>query len=354
MKSNFAASQLLKIIFFLLIPGMLFFASCNKDGIGIYYQISQEEKQANSNISELEIQQVVEVGTDIYARSGLSVWKQSGNDWAKISGSNYVYGIVPFGGTLYGSINNEVNSLSDGQIRPFDGTSWGTEVFSYSGAINLFQIEHASAYLLVLGSGGVDEVQYTGDFSTFSTQTGTVNFLDGADLGGTYYGISSDTIYSGVMSGTPAAVTPTFDTDASGDYRALVTDSEATENIYLTTSTGQLYSSTDGTNWTLIVDDIEGDPVNGSMDIVDVGGTDYLIIGTDSCYYEMEIGGGGSVVGPTATADTAGPYEFAAKYPELSIALVYDVYTAPSDGTLYLATQFGLYKRLSDGEFERQ
>jgi hypothetical protein len=60
------------------------------------------------------------------------------------------------------------------------------------------------------------------------------------------------------------------------------------------------------------------------------------------------------VTGPTVTADTAGPAEFAAKYPELAIALVHDVYTAPSDGTLYLATEFGLWKRNTDGSFSRQ
>jgi len=355
MKSSSPVRHLLKIILLLFIMTVLSTVSCNKDGIGIYYQISQEEAQAESEISELKIHQVVEASGTVYARAGLSVWKQSGSNWSKISGDNYVYTIVTYSNTLYANINSEVNSLDDGRILSYDGSVWsGLPELSYSGAIDLIQLEHEPAYLLMLGTGGVAEVRSSTDLTDLgnaTSQSGTINFIDGAELGGTYFGISRDTIYSDALNASPSALSPVFDIGVSGDYRALFSDTEGTENIYLTTSTGQVYSSTDGTSWTQI-GDITDEPVRGSMDIVAVGATDYLIIGTEDGYYEMALGGG-SVVGPTATADTAGPSEFAAKYPELSIALVFDVYTT-SGGTLYLATQEGLWKRNADGSFSRQ
>jgi hypothetical protein len=350
-----------RLLWVLLFAFLFLLASCNKDGTGIYYQISKEKAQDSSEISDLSIHQVVEVDTDIYARAGLSVWKQAGSDWVKVSGNNYVYGIFPYNGSLYGNIND--NSLTDGRILSFDGSEWNqTPVFiTYPGTIAVLQVEHEEAYILELG-WNVDEdpnvpyeVHSTLDFFTFTSQivAPPIAFLDAAKLGGTYYGISKDTLYSDVMSTTPSvALAPTFDPAVSGDFRALCTDNEASEHIYLTTSAGQVYQSTDASSWSLLAD-IADEPVVGSMDILDVGGTDYLIIGTNNGYYEMEIGTA-SVTGPTVTADTAGPAEFAAKYPELAIALVHDVYTAPSDGTLYLATEFGLWKRNTDGSFSRQ
>jgi hypothetical protein len=347
-----------RLLWVLLFAFLFLLASCNKDGTGIYYQISKEKAQDSSEISDLSIHQVVEVDTDIYARAGLSVWKQAGSDWVKVSGNNYVYGIVPSGTTLYGNINNDINNYTEGQIRLFDGTSFAsTAVFTYPGTIAVLQVEHEEAYILKLDTmqldtPGLEEVRVTSNFLTFTSQI-VVAFLDAAKLGGTYYGISKDTLYSDVMSTTPSvALAPTFDPAVSGDFRALCTDNEASEHIYLTTSAGQVYQSTDASSWSLLAD-IADEPVVGSMDIVTIESNKYLIIGTNNGYYEMEVGTS-SVTGPTVTADTAGPAEFAAKYPELAIALVHDVYTAPSDGTLYLATEFGLWKRNTDGSFSRQ
>jgi hypothetical protein len=346
-----------RLLWVLLFAFLFLLASCNKDGTGIYYQISKEKAQDSSEISDLSIHQVVEVDTDIYARAGLSVWKQAGSDWVKVSGNNYVYGIFPYNGSLYGNIND--NSLTDGRILSFDGSEWNqTPVFiTYPGTIAVLQVEHEEAYILKLDTmqldtPGLEEVRVTSNFLTFTSQI-VVAFLDAAKLGGTYYGISKDTLYSDVMSTTPSvALAPTFDPAVSGDFRALCTDNEASEHIYLTTSAGQVYQSTDASSWSLLAD-IADEPVVGSMDIVTIESNKYLIIGTNNGYYEMEVGTS-SVTGPTVTADTAGPAEFAAKYPELAIALVHDVYTAPSDGTLYLATEFGLWKRNTDGSFSRQ
>ena len=80
-----------------MLAAMLFlFAGCNQDGVGIFYQISQEQEQKESKISERNVYQVVEAGSELYALAGRSVFKQVGDDWSNITGNHFAYDIVEY------------------------------------------------------------------------------------------------------------------------------------------------------------------------------------------------------------------------------------------------------------------
>ncbi|MFP4268830.1 MAG: hypothetical protein ACLFQW_12605, partial [Spirochaetaceae bacterium] len=52
-----------------------FILSCNADGPGIFYSIDRQVKLNDSDISELQVRQVLEVGERVYARTGGIVWE---------------------------------------------------------------------------------------------------------------------------------------------------------------------------------------------------------------------------------------------------------------------------------------
>jgi len=345
----------------LLASLLLLFAGCNQDGVGIFYQISQEQEQKESKISERNVYQVVEAGGELYALAGRSVFKQVGGDWSNITGSNYAYNIVAdSGGTLYANINNDDDNLDEGKLWSYDGSTWTTSLFSYTGDIDLFQAEQEDAFFLELSTEtGVQDVQSTADLSTtpYNSQD-AIDFYDAAALGTDYFVISKDKIYSGadLSAGSLSEVSPTFTgVSLSGDLLAICSDDEgAGEKLYLATSGRQIYSSDNGTIWDHI-QTISDTPIEGSLAVVslDPGPLKYLIIGTEACYYEMEIGST-SVVGPTGTASTGSPDNFYANYPDLQTALVWWIYQVPLNTTeFYLGTQAGLWKRNSSGEFEK-
>src|SRR6056297_2134089 len=79
----------------------LFSTGCNQDGVGIFYTISQEEKQITSKISEVSVYQVVEANSNtMYALGGLTVWEQTGSNWNSLGGG-FAYNIVEDSDTLY-------------------------------------------------------------------------------------------------------------------------------------------------------------------------------------------------------------------------------------------------------------
>ena len=340
----------------LLASLLLLFAGCNQDGVGIFYQISQEKAQKESKISERVVFQVVETTTDLYALAGRSVFKQVGDDWSSITGSNFAYNIVADSTeTLFVNINNDDNNVDDGQLWSYNGSTWNTSIFSYTGDIDLFQADQEDAFFLELSTdAGVQDVQSTADFSAYNSEA-IINFYDAAALAAVYFVISKDKIYSGAL-GSLIEVPPTFNGESlSGDFLAICSDDEATERLYLTTSGRQVYSSPDGSTWDHI-QNISSDsdlPIEGSLSVVTLGAAKYLIIGTDNCYYEMAIGSN-SVVGPTATASTGTPANFYATYPDLESAAIRCVYQSPGNTTeFYLGTSNGLWRRNSDGSFEK-
>lgn len=329
----------------------LFSAGCNQDGVGIYYAISQEEKQISSKISELRVKQVVEANSGkVYALTGNTVWEQSGSNWNDIGRG---YGIVSDGSNELYVFNYDFDSTS-GTVKSWDTTAWTTGIYTTNADADLFNIDNA--YVLEIGGGGTNTEIRTTDttFSPNPAEGFTDDVFDGTQLTD-HYLISEDNIYKGtlgflddvaVVEGTSIA----FSGQAkSGTFRSITNDGS---NLFLVTSSGQVYSGTDGTDWTYI-DSTGDEAVQGSTAIVNIDGTDYLLIGTDDGYYEMEIGSG-SVTKPNLTIDTVTSDSFAATYPELSNALVFDIYASSNPNVFYLATENGLWKRTSAGEFERQ
>lgn len=329
---------------------------CNQDGVGIYYAISQEEKQLTSKISELPVHQVVEANGTVYALTGRTIWEQSGDSWNDIGGG-YAYGMVRYDvdadGDVYAYFNYDDNNMDDGEIKSWNGSSW-TSRYTIDSDADLFDID--GAFVLEVGGGGTTEsVRTTDDFSAFRTQSIIEDVFDGTELSDTttYYVISETAIYyTGDITTTDLVeeTTLSFNVEKSGNFVSISDDGT---NLYLVTSSGQVYLSTDASSWTYI--DSAGDtPVEGSSVVVDIGGTEYLIIGTENGYYEMEVGSS-TVVRPTQTASASTPDSFAANYPDLAQALVYEVYPSIKDNDVfYLATQNGLWKRTSSGEFQRQ
>ena len=347
-QSWLAATVLLILLF---IP----FTACNQDGVGIFYQISQEQAQKDSKIGEMSVYQVAEAnGGQLYALGGRSVYRyNTGNEeWSRISGDNYVYDIVTnTDDTLYATINNDDTSLDEGRLMSFDGSTWSLEA-SYNTDATLFNAD--GTFILVKGIGTVDSVGSSADLSVTPDPVNETNVTtlvhDGVSGDASEdFLISPGALYGNVF-GTLSELTPSSLAGVSGDYRGLASD--GSNNLYLTTSSGQIYSSPDGgdATWTL-EDTISSEPVQGSLAVVDIGGTDYLIIGTDDGYYEMEIGVS-VALGPTVTADTADPDEFAAKYPDLAASLILKVYPSATADVFYLGTEKGLWRRNAAGSFE--
>ncbi len=339
-----------RIILFTLITLSFLIVSCNPDGIGIFFQVSEEVDLNDSNISSSQIFKVLETGGDVYTLAGYSVWKKSSANWSDISGSNYMISIFEYSGSLYSVVNNDLNSFSQGKIMSYDGTSWNL-VNEYNSNINILDFD--GNYILNKRTSLGNTVGSTTNPSAAISinESLTENIFDGASFGSTDLLISSDNLY-GTAIGSLSTMTINPDTAVSGYYRGIASDSGG--NFYLSSSSGQIYSSSDnGSTWTLILD-ISEEPVSGSLGVVTLNSKEYLIIGTGNAYLEMNITDSGSIVTPAETISTA---DFTATYPDLANELIFKVYQS-ADGIagnyFYLATSTGLWKRLSDGTFQRQ
>jgi hypothetical protein len=336
-----------KYIILLTIAITLILGSCNSDGNGIFFQISQEVKQITSEISELSVHQVVEADGKVYARTGRKVWEQSVTTWTDVSDGNFIYNIVEYNdGTsnLYGNINNDDVNLNGGKIMSYNGSVWST-VDNYNANITFFEAD--DNYILV---NGTDVLYSTFDVSSTSFNSNNTSsnlILDGASSGTEDLLISSNKIYGiDFASNLAEQANPA---SFSGTYTGLATTGS---DIYMTTSTGQIFYGTT-VLWTLAGTITDDAPVMGALEVVTIDATDYLIIGTVNGYYEMEIGTT-TINSPTSTTSIL---DFATSYPDLSTALVYEVYQSAAGITgsyFYLATSNGLWKRLADGTFEKQ
>lgn len=338
-----------KNIFLLLISIIILFTSCNSEGNGIFFQISQEVKQITSEISDIPVHQVVEAGGELYVRTGRKVWVRNGSSWKGISMGNFIYNIVEYSGTLYGVINNDDTNLDDGKIMSFDGSNW-ILVDNYNTDLKL--IKANDTYVLVKGIGGADSIATSSDPSNMPDNESIIDYLiDGAShtAGGVNILISTDDLY-GITIGSLDSVTVPSPATKSGDFCGITVD--ANDDFYLTTSTGQIFRSIDdGVTWTSSGTISNATPVSGSLEVVTIGAKEYLIIGTEDGYYEMNITDTGSVVAPTQTTTET---EFETAYPELATSLIYEVYPSGTPDVFYLATENGLWKRNTTGTFSKQ
>ena len=235
----------------------------------------------------------------------------------------------------------------------YNGTNWVLQD-NYDGVLNLFEAN--DTYVLSKRSSGV--------FSTFSStnlslapitidQSVTENVFDGASNGTSDFLLNQDTLFGTDFAIPPlTAQTPNFDISVSGDFSGIALD--GSNDFYISTSSGQIYISSDnGVNWTLVNTISDDIPTENSLQVVTVELTEYLLIGTNNGYYEMEIGT--TIISrPSATVSVL---DFETSYPELATELVYEVYQS-ADGVagdyFYLATSKGLWKRNTDGTFSKQ
>ena len=335
-----------KYILLLFIAFTIILTACNSEGTGIFLQISQEVEQITSEISDIAVHQVVEVGTDIYARTGSKVWVKTGNgNWSDINKGNFIYNIVEYSGVLYGVINNDDSDQNNGKIMSYNGT-WTLED-EYNANITLF--ESNGTYILTKKIDDIFSNFYSSDLTSTITSDENINerIVDGASNGSVDILISSGSIF-GTSHGSLASYSFSADILKSGDFQAITVDSG--NNFYITTYSGQIYISTDnGSTWTR-KDDIGTISGESSLEVV-ILGDEFLIIGTDDGYYEMNITSSGSVIKPTETTSIS---DFDTSYPELATELVFEVYPSSTANVFYLATSKGLWKRNTNGTFSKQ
>ena len=351
----------------ILLP--LLFSGCNKDGVGIYYSISKEEKQINSKISELPVHQVVEVGTKVYALTGRSIWEkeQSGSSWNDIGNG---YDIVAYEGgadpdALYAFFNKDDSSLEKGILKELDidNSVWSEiEGSDFDDKGKLIDIGD-NTYALRVGKSTDPQLYLINDLSTNPLDAANkvadddaFAAIDGTFLDSSHYIISDTDIYScsegSLTDISVLTFSPTGDTEKSGDFAAITNDGT---NLYTITSSGQVFRSTDGSSWDYI-DSVSENPSESSAAVfTDSTDTKYLLIGTNDGYFELNLSETeASVVGPTETASTSDPQSFEAAYPDLAQSMVFDIWVSSADDVFYLATENGLWQRTSSEDFRRQ
>ncbi|MFP4490384.1 MAG: hypothetical protein ACLFNZ_02825, partial [Spirochaetaceae bacterium] len=104
-----------------------FILSCNADGPGIFYSIDRQVKLNDSDISELKVRQVLEVGERVYARTGGIVWEYDSNDedWKKIADSK-AGSLTNDGTDLYALFYTE--DLTESSLKKHGGSDkWNEE-----------------------------------------------------------------------------------------------------------------------------------------------------------------------------------------------------------------------------------
>jgi predicted small secreted protein len=329
-------------------------AACNPDGVGIFYQISQEVEQTGSEVSEFAIYDVVEANSKIYALVGRSVWQQTGSSWSNISGSNKFYSIVAYNNVLYGVINNDDINLAEGIIESFDDTleTWSNSGYEYLSDIILFEAD--GNYVLVNDNDTFSHSTSglaSGDFTESSITS--VDIIDGASNGTEDLLISIDTIYGSDFSGALSAqAIPSDITNMTGAFRGMASNGTT---IYFSTSSGQIYSGTIAGGFTLQGTITDSSPVTGSLEVVlitiDSVQTEFLIIGTENGLYEMEIDVTALITKPSKITSIS---DFYATYPDLATESIFKIYQSAAgilNSTFYLATSEGLWKRGTDGKF---
>jgi hypothetical protein len=353
---------------------MLFTVSCNQDGVGIFYNVATEVKLNSSKISELPVQQVTELGSKVYVRTGGTLWEgnRDGGSWNKIASGN-ADSIAQDGTDVYGLFYRD--SLKGSSVKRYTGSGWTSPIKEFGNDGTMIGATDGSDYAayFVYGKSSTENsidvsnevVGGAGDFSSFADANISNELLvDAVKLITAtpvyYFAISDENLY---RSGDGVR---TIDTGASfsglptsGDYTALAVgaiESQGANYLFLGTSKGEVYYSSDGSGFTKLDD--AGDEIT-SMDVVDLSGTpgqgDYLIIGTDDGYEEADLSGSPSswtISGPSLnTSDADGSSEFAAAYPDLAYTYVFDVLASSEQGHFYIATGLGLWKRKTDGSF---
>jgi len=242
-------------------------AACN-NSYGIFSSIQGESKNTNTSaFYQTAVRNMVPFGgryyaqlVGIYSRPAAS---SAGSDWAYLEnsafGSDYVCrGIAANGSLLYAAISNGRGSTSTPKgIFSFNGSTWTQE---YSGSADIQALYLANGALFVItkdstsDSGSTYSVSYLSGTSlmpcsgTLSTMPTNVVYVAGTI--DNFFFASGSTLYSAAslpstfasVSGIPSVSITCLATNAF-NY------SDAATALFLGTSTGYVYRSTDGSSW---------------------------------------------------------------------------------------------------------
>ncbi len=339
---------------------LTFFVSCNPNGAGIFYSISTEVKINNSVLSDKAVYKIVYANSKLYVLAGRAVYYHDGSTWKKIaapSGKPYAVSLAAIGSIVLAVYEDDsVSPLAD-SLYSLDGngTTWseapGTSAISDSDGIQLVTVDHDSSivFVSVQTATGVSPTyhiySYKANTLTPLTSTDISLPLAGAAVlsGPTYFLAASEStgnsaLYSTNGNSTLAPITPTgFSTSKTIGG---ISEDSGTATLYLSTKDGYLYSSTNGTAWTLknstaLTDGTGTGAQLGDMTEVTFNSVNYLIIAGNTGYYEWNLASG-TPAAPTVTAADFSTYD-------LSKEMVYSLLSTSAD-SLYLGSAQGLWE----------
>ncbi len=335
-----------KYLLILLAAFSILFISCNSEGIGIFYKISIEQPLSTSELSEKSVYKIVSDGTDTFVLAGAVVYKEIGSEWDPISapsGKIQAVSLASDGTTIYSVYADD--SISS--PYKLSGSSWisvpGAGALDVSN--DLILIEGDNSYIFICQETKIDQYNIWA-YDIIGSSLNDISLIDidtpviaASILGANYYLISSNysagagnsEIYTtdGIVNiSALSGATTGFDyTKALGDIISNVSD------LYISTRDGNIYSSGDGTNWSQIDSGIG--TVFGPLEIVTFGTTDYLIIGTNNGYLEMDLSGT-SIVTPTATSNID------IQAVGLGTEMIHSIYSSSND-SFFIGSQNGLW-----------
>ena len=342
---------------------LLMLISCNSEGIGIFYKISVEPPLSTSALSEKRIYKIVDLAGVTYVLAGGVIYKENGSEWDRVTTPSVeiqAVSLESFGGDLYCVYAGNDNST----LYMGDGSSWSTFNASTTDIPGGLTLVKSSQNLFIVER--ISTTQYRINNLALNTSIDVTNFVRGAAYDGTTFdylmaspeinGFATPEIVSYDSTGpTFATVTVT-----GGDlFKALTAQTALGSifgdgtNIYITTKTGFLMSGLntavdtgiDNVNATALANTYGDTAEFGSMEIITIG-IDYLLMGSDTGYFEMDLSGG-TPTPPTAVTvrgDTV--YEAIDLYQDMVFSILEDPSTP---GNFYIGTENGLWYSNSAG-----
>ncbi len=339
------------IILIALIP--LFFMSCNPDGIGIFYKISVEPHLSSSALSEKSVYKIVELSGTKYVLAGGTVYKENGSDWDALkapSGEIQAVSLASTSTTIYSVYADNSNST----MYQLSGTSWaqaaGTSGIADSNDLTLITIDGLNTALFVN-----IETSTVGVYNISSYDGGTLTDITGgnsismpvvsAAYDGTtdYYIVSSNTTNatSAVIYTTNALSTNiTVTTPTNGIDEGIGAIIYYSSNLYTSAKDGKLYKSIENPsslNWGAVNASALSNKRLGNMEIIDIGGTNYLLIASNGGFYEMNLSGG-TPVSPTIATIGSTVYKSVDLYTEI----VFSIFSSAAN-KFYIGSSNGLW-----------
>lgn len=346
-----------KYFLILLAAVLLMLISCNSEGIGIFYKISIEQPLSESALNEKCVYKIVSDVTDTYVLAGGAIYKENGTEWDKIpapTGEIQAVSLGQLGTKIYSVYADDSNSSMYEMI--FGATSWISATGSTiqdSNDLIISDSVNTSSYLFVCREivvGNYEIYAYNG--TTVQNITGTANITmpiisatyDGSD---DHYLVSSNTtnlIGDAVIYTTDdnPALTDIDLVSVPGIASAIGSILYENTTLYAAGKDGTIYSSDESVGagslvWTSVNSTALDQLKLGPMEIVDIGGTDYLLIGSDGGFFEMELPSGTPV---TPTSATIGATEYLSV--DIYKEVVHTILSANSN-TFFIGTSNGLW-----------